>query len=384
MRRATLSLGSVFLTAGLIGCGENPDCCDPLPLDAALAVEVAASGLSDPLVLTAPSGDGRQFVVEQSGRIRIIDGTLAAQPFLDITGIVQNGGERGLLGLAFHPSYATNGYFYVNYTDGGGDTRVARYTVSGNANVADGGSASLVITVPQPYSNHNGGALAFGPDGYLYVALGDGGDGGDPDGNGQDSTTLLGSILRIDVDGASPYTIPGDNPFAGHPTARPEIWAYGLRNPWRFSFDALTDQVYIGDVGQGQWEEVDVVARSAPNARNFGWNTMEGGNCFQSGSCNMNGLTQPVLEYDHGQGCSITGGYVYRGSALAGFQGTYFYSDYCSSWLRSFSMDQGVAIDQRQWDVVLGGRVLSLGEDADGEIYILSDNGTVYRIIVAP
>ena len=215
MRRAALGLGPVFLTAGLIGCGEDPGCCDPLPLDAALAVEVAASGLSDPLVLTAPTGDGRQFVVEQPGRIRIIDGTLVAQPFLDITGIVQDGGERGLLGLAFHPSYGTTGHFFVYYTNNNGDTRVVRYTVSGDPNVGDASSASTILSVAQPYSNHNGGALAFGPDGYLYVALGDGGDGGDPDGNGQDSTTLLGSILRIDVDGASPYTIPSDNPFAG-------------------------------------------------------------------------------------------------------------------------------------------------------------------------
>jgi glucose/arabinose dehydrogenase len=221
----------------------------------------------------------------------------------------------------------------------------------------------------------------FGPDGMLYVGLGDGGDGGDPLGHGQDSTTLLGSILRIDVDGGSPYAIPSDNPFAGHASARQEIWAYGIRNPWRFSFDEVTDQVYIGDVGQGRWEEIDVVQRITTSAYNFGWNPTEGAHCFQSSGCDMSGFTLPVFEYDHNAGCSVAGGHVYRGSAIDGLQGTYFYSDYCSGWLRSFRMSGGTATEQQEWDVAIAGQVLSLGEDADGELYVLSDNGTVYRLV---
>ncbi len=373
-----LFLGAVVPSA--VGCGAEADCCGP-PTPQTLAVEVVASGLSSPLALTAPDGDGRQFVVEQPGRIRIIRDTLFTQPFLDITTIVQRGGERGLLGLAFHPSYGSNGLFFVYYTNNSGDTRVVRYSASADPDVADPASASTILSVVQPFSNHNGGGLEFGPDGFLYIALGDGGSAGDPNGNGQDSTTLLGSILRIDVDAGSPYAIPTDNPFAGHPTARPEIWAYGLRNPWRFSFDVTTDQLYVGDVGQNQWEEIDVVARVTTNAYNFGWNPTEGAHCFQSTGCDMSGFTLPAFEYDHSEGCSVTGGHVYRGSAIDGLQGTYFYSDYCSGWLRSFRMSGGAATEDREWNVAIAGQVLSLGEDADGELYVLSDNGTVYRIV---
>jgi glucose/arabinose dehydrogenase len=373
-----LFFGIVVLAA--VGCSEAADCCGP-PLPGALAVEVVATGLNSPLALTAPDGDSRQFVVEQSGRIRIVRDTLLTQPFLDISGIVQSGGERGLLGLAFHPSYAANGFFYVNHTDSNGDTRVVRYSVSGDPDVADPASASTILQVAQPFGNHNGGSLVFGPDGMLYIGLGDGGNGGDPLGHGQDSTTLLGSILRIDVDGASPYAIPSDNPFAGHASARPEIWAYGLRNPWRFSFDEVADQVYIGDVGQGQWEEIDVVARITPNAYNFGWNPTEGAHCFLSPGCDMSGFTLPVFEYDHNEGCSVAGGHVYRGSAISGLQGTYFYSDFCAGWLRSFRLSGGAATEPQEWDVAIAGQILSLGEDANGELYVLSDNGTVYRLV---
>lgn len=376
-----LLLSGVMFSA--VACSEEADCCGP-PLPEALAVQVVATGLNSPLALTAPSGDARQFIVEQPGRIRIVRDTLFTQPFLDITAIVQSGGERGLLGLAFHPSYATNGFFYVYYTDNNGDTRVVRYSVSADPDVADPTSASTILQVAQPFSNHNGGSLVFGPDGMLYIGLGDGGDGGDPLGHGQDSTTLLGTILRIDVDGGSPYAIPGDNPFAGHPTARPETWAYGLRNPWRFSFDEVADQVYIGDVGQGAWEEVNVVSPSAGVAHNFGWNTMEGLECFQGAGCDQAGLTLPAVVYDHSQGaCSIIGGYVYRGSAIPDIQGTYFYSDYCAGWIRSFRMNQGVPDQHREWTMSVGGRILSFGRDSHGELYILSDNGFVYRIIAA-
>lgn len=378
---AVLFLGVVVLPA--VGCGEEAECCGP-PLPGALAVEVVATGLNSPLALTAPEGDARQFVVEQPGRIRIVRDTLLTQPFLDITGIVQSGGERGLLGLAFHLSYAANGFFFVYYTNNSGDTRVARYSVSTDPNVADPASASTILSVAQPFGNHNGGALVFGPDGMLYIGLGDGGNGGDPLGHGQDSTTLLGTILRIDVDGGSPYAIPSDNPFAGHASARPEIWAYGLRNPWRFSIDAVDGLVYIGDVGQSAWEEVDAVPRATNMAYNFGWNTVEGLECFQSGSCDLTAFTPPVVAYPTATGCAIVGGYVYRGSAINGIQGTYFYSDFCSGWLPSFRLSGGAATEQQEWDVAIAGQVLSLGEDADGELYVLSDNGTVYRLVSGP
>ncbi len=380
LEASIVGLFLAIVVSSAMGCSEDPVCCGPLP-SGELAVEVVATGLSNPLALTSPKGDERQFVVEQQGRIRIIRDTLFTIPFLDIAGIVQSGGERGLLGLAFHPAYGSNGLFFVYYTNNGGDTRVVRYSVSADPDAADPASGAMILSVAQPFSNHNGGALVFGPGGMLYIGLGDGGNGGDPLGHGQDSTTLLGSVLRIDVDGGSPYAIPSDNPFAGHASARPEIWAYGLRNPWRFSFDEVADQVYIGDVGQGQWEEIDVVQRVAPNAYNFGWNLTEGAHCFQSSACDMSGFTLPVFEYDHGAGCSVTGGYVYRGPAISGIQGTYFYSDFCSGWLRSFRVSSGAATEHREWDVAIAGRVLSLGEDADGELYVLSDNGTVYRLV---
>jgi glucose/arabinose dehydrogenase len=345
-----------------------------------LAVEVVASGFSNPIHLTAPSGDSRLFVVEQGGVIRIIvNDQVLGGPFLDISGLVQSGGERGLFSMAFHPQYDTNGYFYVNYTDNGGDSRIVRYTVSGDPNVADPSSAKLILSLAQPAGNHNGGQVAFGADGMLYIGFGDGGGGGDPQGHGQNINTLLGSLLRIDVDGGDPYAVPGNNPFVGQAGAD-EIWAYGLRNPWRFSFDRGAGQLYVADVGQNEWEEVNAVAATQAGV-NYGWNTMEATHCFNSGSCNTAGLTAPVLEYSHSEGCSVTGGYVYRGSAINEVQGHYFYSDYCSGFLRSFRYSGGSLTDDVQWDVGSLGSVLSFGEDATGELYVLSSNGTVYRII---
>ncbi len=346
-------------------------------------LEEVVSGLDSPVGLTAPAGDGRLFIAEQRGRIRIVEaGQLVPVPFLDITDRVRSGGERGLLGLAFHPRFAENGYFFVDYTDASGDTRVERYRVGANAGVADPASATLVLTVSQPYSNHNGGQLAFGPDGYLYIGLGDGGSGGDPQGNGQNPGTLLGALLRIDVDGTPPYSIPADNPFADGAGGRPEIWAWGLRNPWRFSFDRETRELYIGDVGQNQWEEVDVAPAGA-GGRNYGWNVREGVHCYGASNCATSGLTDPVLEYDHSQGCSITGGFVYRGARIPAIAGIYFYSDWCGGWIRSFRFRNGVADERRDWNLPDIGRVSSFGQDAESELYVLTDRGIVYRFTPA-
>ena len=355
--------------------GDNGDNGGP---PGTLAVEIVESGLNSPIFLTSPASDSRLFVLEQSGRIWIISGGQRSNtPFLDISAQVQSGGERGLFSMAFHPNYAANGFFFVCYTDGSGATRVERYSVSGDPALADPNSAKLIIAVAQPASNHNGGPIAFGRDGMLYIGLGDGGFGGDPQGNGQNTATLLGSLLRIDVDGGDPYAIPAGNPFGN------EIWAYGLRNPWRFEFDEVDGTLYVADVGQNQWEEVTVVADDAAGL-NFGWNIMEGTHCFGAASCDMEGLEIPQVEYDHSDGCSITGGYVYRGGSITGIRGHYFYSDYCTGFLRSFRYSGGNVSDETEWDVGDLGRVLSFGEDSAGELYILSENGNVYRLVEAP
>jgi glucose/arabinose dehydrogenase len=309
---------------------------------------------------------------------------VAAAPFLDIGSRVGSGGERGLLGLAVHPGFAQNGRFFVNYTDLQGHTHIAEFRAAGGADTADPASERLVLLVNQPFSNHNGGALAFGNDGMLYVALGDGGSGGDPMGNGQNLATHLGKILRIDVDGALPFAVPPDNPFAGNAAALPAIWAYGLRNPWRFGFDRVTGDLYIGDVGQNALEEVDVGLAARRGGENYGWNVTEGSRCFRpSSGCSTAGLTLPVVEYGRGDGCSITGGVVYRGCRMPGYHGTYFYGDYCTGMIRSFRLVNGLALDQRDWTAALGrgiGNISSFGVDADGEIHIVDHDGEVYRV----
>lgn len=379
-RRARLASWSLAVAVPFgLACGSSAP-----PAQAGtpgLVATPVATGLSAPLWLTSPAGDSRLFVVEQRGTVRIIeDGALLPDPFLDLRSAVASGGERGLLSLAFHPEYASNGRFYVDYTDRKGDTRVVAYRVSAaDPDRADPASGDTILAVDQPYSNHNGGLVAFGPDGMLYVGLGDGGSGGDPRGNGQNRGTLLGAILRLDVDGASPYRVPSDNPFVGQAGLRGEIWAWGLRNPWRFSFDPASGLLYIADVGQSDWEEIDAEP-AASGGLNYGWNVMEGRHCYGSSSCATQGLVQPVLEYGHDQGCSITGGFVYRGSAMPDLRGTYFYSDYCSGWLRSLRYDGSRVGEERSWDVGPLGQVLSFGRDANGEIYVLSANGTVYRL----
>jgi hypothetical protein len=349
-----------------------------------LRTQQIAEGLANPVYLTAPNGDPRLFVVEQPGRIRIVkNGALLATPFLDITARVISGGERGLLSLAFDPAYPSNGRFYVYYTGAQGDIFVDRFTVSSNPDVANTASEQVITIQHRNNSNHNGGLLLFGPDGMLYLGTGDGGGAGDVPNNAQNVDVLLGKILRLNV-ATLPYTIPGDNPFASQAGAD-EIWAYGLRNPWRFAFDVppggAPPQLYIADVGQGAREEVNVADASAAG-RNYGWRTMEGTRCFNpSSGCNSAGLTLPIVEYDHSQGCSITGGFVYRGAAIPEIRGHYFYSDYCAGWLRSFRLSGGAAVDQRDWALTSIGNVTSFGVDGAGELYVLSTNGRVYRVV---
>ena len=347
-----------------------------------LGFESVATGLTSPVYVTSPPGDPRLFVVEQNGRVRIIsNGALVTQPFLDIRSRVAFNGERGLLSIAFHPSYATNGFFYIYFTDTNGNIRVERFHVSSNPDVADATSSTLVIGIEhQPFANHNGGLVMFGPDGMLYIGTGDGGSGGDPQGNGQNRNALLGKLLRIDVNGASPYVVPPNNPFVGQTGVRPEIWAFGLRNPWRFSFDRQAGLLYIADVGQDVHEEVDVVP-AATGGQNYGWNVMEGKSCYNAQTCSQTGLTLPLVDYTHSEGCSITGGYVYRGTKLPEIAGRYFYTDYCSGWLRSFRMVNGTLTQSKQWDVPALASPTSFGEDSSGELYVTVGGGTVYRIV---
>lgn len=330
--------------------------------------EVFASGLTRPVDIQA--AQGRLFVVEKPGIIRVYEnGQPLDAPFLDITDRVNpKGNEMGLLGLAFHPDYADNGFFYVNYTGAGGHTRIARFQADGNS--ADADSEKILLTIEQPYSNHNGGALAFGPDGYLYVALGDGGLAGDPHKNGQNVKTLLGKILRIDVNNGDPYAIPSDNPFGN------EVWAYGLRNPWRISFDMATGDLWIGDVGQGSWEEIDYLPAGSGAGANFGWSVMEGNHGYDGKP--QPELLLPVTEYDHAEGkCSVTGGYVYRG-ALTEWNGIYLYGDYCTGKI------WGLLLADGNWQerLLFETRELltTFGQDESGEIYLASDRGAVYRL----
>lgn len=352
----------------------------------ALALQQVATGLDSPLFLTAPAGDARLFVVERPGRIRIVqNGALLSTPFLDIHNRTTSDGERGLLSMAFHPQYATNGLFYVYYTDLNGDIAIDRFNVSAvNPDVADPLSVVRVLFIPHPtFSNHDGGLLAFGTDGFLYIGTGDGGGGGDPAANAQNTNTLLGKLLRIDVGAAAqPYAIPASNPFVNQAGRRGEIWAYGLRNPWRYSFDPAAGLLYIADVGQNRREEVDV-AGVAQAGLNYGWNIMEGMLCYPGDPCNKQGLTLPVLDYDHGanNGCSIIGGHVYRGSAIPELRGRYFYSDLCAAWLKSFVYSNGAATERTDWDIQNVAPIYSFGQDAQGELYLLSGNGGVYRIV---
>jgi len=327
-----------------------------------------ATGLSRPVdIQSARDGSGRLFIIEKYGAIRIYkDGLILQQPFLNIDDRVNdNSNEMGLLGLAFHPDFANNGYFYVNYTGQGGNTRISRFQANGDT--ADSASEKVLMVVNQPFPNHNGGAVVFGPDGYLYLGLGDGGAAGDPFKNGQDTGSMLGKILRIDVNNGDPYSIPADNPFGN------EVWAYGLRNPWRFSFDPLTGDLWIGDVGQNAWEEIDFLPVGSPGGANFGWSVMEGTHGYDGDP--QPGLLLPVTEYSHEFGCSVTGGYVYRGS-LPEWNGIYFFGDYCSGKISGVLMANGQPQSQVLFDA--GVTITSFGQNESGEVLFSSDNGSLY------
>jgi hypothetical protein len=352
-----------------------------------LALREVAS-LPGAVFATAPEGDARLFIVERSGRIRIMQGgAVLPTPFLDISNRVSSQGEGGLLSIAFHPQYASNGLLFLYYVDKDNNIVIERHQASANANLAESGAALEIIRIAHPnFSNHFGGTVAFGPDGFLYLATGDGGGGGDPARNAQNPNSLLGKILRLDVSAASavrPYAIPATNPWSGDASGRrPEVWALGLRNPWRYAFDGAN--LYIADVGQDRREEVNIVGLGQ-GGLNYGWNTMEGTQCYGSATCSQAGLTLPMLEYDHGangvNGCSITGGYVYRGKDIAELTGQYFYSDYCSGFLKSFTFAGGAVSAKTDWAIPDVGNVLSFGRDGAGELLIINGAGKVYRIV---
>ncbi|MBL0214628.1 MAG: PQQ-dependent sugar dehydrogenase [Myxococcales bacterium] len=346
----------------------------PKELGDQIQLDEVAHGLARPVAFVVAPADPRKrwFVVEQhAGRIRIIEnGKLAPKAFLTVGGI-SDGNEQGLLGLAFHPQYATNGRLFVNYTDDAdGATHIVEYRVSKDPDVVDPASRKELLSIHQPFSNHNGGNLVFGPDGKLYTGMGDGGDAGDPERNGQNPKALLGKILRLDVDAAK---------------VEPERVHLGSRNPWRFSFDAKTGDLYIGDVGQNLWENVYAVAGTDKAQHNFGWNVVEGNHCFRKAACARDGFTAPIADYSHDEGCSVTGGFVYRGKALPMLDGRYFYADYCTGLLRSLTWKDGYTRDHWDWKAAIDregilAQVSSFGVDADGELYIVELTGSIYRL----
>jgi glucose/arabinose dehydrogenase len=351
-----------------------------------LSLTPLASGFDDlTFVTNAGDGSGDLYVVEQVGRVHRLPTCQSAPPqapWLDISDRISAGGERGLLGLAFHPDFVSNGRFFVDYTNRDGNSVVSEFTRSADGTV-DPGAERVLLQVDQPFANHNGGMLAFGPDGYLYIGFGDGGSGGDPMGNGQNRATLLGKILRIDVDSRDPYGIPADNPFQpGNGEGRaPEIWDWGLRNPWRFSFDRETGALWIGDVGQSAVEEIDFEP-AGEGGRNYGWNVMEAEGCYRADACDQTGMTLPVATYSHDEGCSVTGGYVYRGQEYPSLFGLYFYADYCSGTIWTLDAD-ALGAGQPVAPTVFGTvdfTVSSFGEDEAGELYIVDHSGTVYSL----
>lgn len=362
----------VFLNAG---CQNNPSTNNMTPF---------ATGLDKPVSITH-AGDSRLFVVEQTGSIRIIDtdGNVSLQPFLDISDRVNYGGERGLLGLAFHPEYITNGFFYVNYTGLDNHTRISRFSVNSmDPEIADPDSEYNLLTVTQPFTNHNGGDLAFGPDGYLYIALGDGGSAGDPGNLAQDPMEYLGKMLRVDVDLGLPYAIPESNPFINDPGTLDEIWALGLRNPWRFSFDRLTGDLWIADVGQNATEEINFQPAGSEGGENYGWRCYEGHLVYNSNGCGpASTYTFPVHTYPHGPECSVTGGYVFRGDALSSFYGRYFFADYCSDMIWTLYDDGGEWV-REDFGHFPGNNFSAFGENVSGQLFVAGlTSGMIYRVI---
>ncbi len=369
----------MLIALAFVSCGGGGDNAPaPSPAPASISLTLVAGGFVNPVSIThAGDGSGRLFIAQRGGLIRILNGgVINPAPFLDISGLVTAGGEQGLLGLAFPPGFTIRRSFYVNYTDraGIGNTQIARFSLSVNDDIADPATNQVLLNIVQPFTNHNGGQLAFGPDNFLYIGTGDGGGSGDPSGHAQSLTTLLGKILRIDVlSGTSPYAIPAGNPFGS------EIWAYGLRNPWRFSFDRSTGDIYIADVGQSLVEEINYQASGNGAGANYGWNIMEGSQCYNSPTCVSAGLTLPVFEYPHtGGNCSVTGGYVYRG-AITALQGMYIYGDFCSGRIWGLRRSGGVFVNQLLADTTVS--ISTFGEDENGELYVADFTaGNIYRI----
>lgn len=366
MKKIILTL---FLVIGLTSLAQN------------ITLTPFATGFSDPVEI-AHCGDDRLFIVEQGGAIKVVnsDGSVNAQNFLNLSSIISTGSERGLLGLAFHPDYESNGYFFVNYTNTSGNTVIARYSVSTtNPDTANPSSELIILTIAQPFSNHNGGCIKFGPDGYLWISIGDGGSGGDPNNNGQNKSSLLGKMLRISVDGdVMPYSIPSDNPFANGAQGEEEIWAYGLRNAWKFSFDRETNEAWIADVGQNAVEEINKIP-STDAGLNYGWRCYEGNSPYNlSGCVDSSTMIFPIAQYNHASGrCSLTGGYVYRGSQYTDIYGLYFFADYCSNQLGVVDQDGTLTF----LDSYSGNFFATFGEDASGELYIAGKgSGIVHRI----
>jgi glucose/arabinose dehydrogenase len=348
------------------------------PAPEGLTLTPFVDGLELPVFITPVTGSNDTlFVLEKGGRVRLVEnGVVSGTSVLDIENLVSTGLDQGLLGIAVHPEYQSNGFIFVNYTDEAGDTQIVRYTVS--ANVADPASAKTILSVDQPHNNHNGGMVTFGPDGYLYIVMGDGGSQGDPDGNGQNMNSLLSKMLRIDVDNGDPYSIPEDNPFVGQEGVRPEIWTSGWRMPWRFSFDRETGDMWLADVGQNEYEEISFQA-AGQGGGNYGWRCYEATHEYDlSENCEGKDFIDPVLEYDHSQGASVTGGYVYRGSAIPELQGRYVYGDFTNGyiWLASQQDDNWTTALWQDTDL----NISSFGEDADGELFVIDYSGTIYRL----
>jgi glucose/arabinose dehydrogenase len=368
---------AVLTTATTLAASTTTTTTEPLPELLGLELELVAE-IHRPLTIASAPGDDRLFVTQREGLISTISRRGEVTPFLDITDRVLAGGiEQGLLGLAFHPDFAANGRFYVYYSDDNDDTNLVEFTASTDRTSGDPATARQVLFIDQPTERHNAGMLAFGPDDYLYVAVGDGGDGGS---NAQKPENVFGSILRIDVDHGDPYAIPPSNPFSVGGVRAPEVWVYGLRNPWRFSIDEAGGLVYIGDVGQESWEEVDVIGLDS-GGTNLGWAYWEGSHCFSSSQCDAIDWVAPVVEYSHAEGCSVTGGYVYRGAAIPELDGHYFYSDWCQGWIRSFHYQDGVAGAQRDWPELQPGQVDTFGVDQQGELYLGTWDGKIYRLV---
>ncbi|QQM44878.1 PQQ-dependent sugar dehydrogenase [Streptomyces liliifuscus] len=370
--RSTALIGTICLVASLALTTASAD--EPAaPRKAAKVALKEVAKAQNPIAGAAGPG-GTVWIAERAGTVRILDDKGLGEPVLDITGETTTDGERGLLGIAFDKRFA---HFYISYTNLEGTSTVDEFAVR-HGKIRPS-TRRTVITQTQPYPNHNGGDIRFGPDGYLYIALGDGGSGGDPHGNGQNLDTLLGKMLRIDPRGGKPYAIPRDNPFVNDPNAKDEIWAYGLRNPWRFSFDARTGDLLIGDVGQSDWEEIDWASAKSRGGENYGWSQMEGTHPFRGGTEPANHVP-PVHEYDRtGLGCSVTGGYVYRGKAIPALKGQYVFSDYCDGTLRTLRMANGKVTGESDLGVN-GGEVISFVQDGDGELYVLAIGGSVSRI----